>query len=390
MGSPIGQTSRSWPPTGQTSRSWPPTGQTSRSWPPVEMVVPASSSFHWWFHWLKPGSRTDACPDNLSPSSLGLVEGPGSLVAAGGQVLPHVGHDLAEEEGEVHGDEEEDDQVVQETHQPEHSLRDEVEGGEEVEEPHGGQHSHPELEGEVEALPGEEVVHQVAEQHRQVPDGLHQGPRLAGVPPVVGMDLLEQPAPRLYLLHLSSVPLLLGEVWEHYGDPLPAVGAGGGLQGVTAPPHLQDTVPTVDVAAVGLQREARLAQADRAVVPCGPGAAVGGGDRGALRAGGGHQAEHPVDGIVEEEAGQQGGRPEHQHLVTHPLHPLCLYHLLHNLTFLPLSTFTTPPLHLLTTSSPQLLTSPSHRTPLLASMVTSALLPITYQTSRPIPTHVSG
>ena len=32
--------------------------------------------------------------------------------------------------------------------------------------------------------------------------------------------------------------MYLGEVWEHYGDPLPAVGAGGGLQGVTAPPHL--------------------------------------------------------------------------------------------------------------------------------------------------------
>ena len=65
----------------------------------------------------------------------------------------------------------------------------------------------PELEGEVQPLPTEEVVDKVAEEHGQVPgrrwlgggdpppDHLEHSPGLTGVTPVVGVHLRQQSGP---------------------------------------------------------------------------------------------------------------------------------------------------------------------------------------------------
>ena len=56
------------------------------------------------------------------------------------------------------GDEEKDDKVVEKTEEAEHGLGNEVQGREEVEEPEGGEHDDPQLEGEVETLPRVEPI----------------------------------------------------------------------------------------------------------------------------------------------------------------------------------------------------------------------------------------
>jgi len=100
--------------------------------------------------------------------------------------IAQVGHQSSEDEGEVGRDEKEDDQVVQESKKAKNSLWDEVERGEEIENPNGAQDNDPQLECEVKTLPGVEPDQEMPQQHRQVPQLLNHRPRLSRVSPVVG------------------------------------------------------------------------------------------------------------------------------------------------------------------------------------------------------------
>jgi len=133
-----------------------------------------------------------------------------SLVDSSRKILSHVCHDLPEEESKVHGDEEKYHKVIQEANKSKYSLRNKVKGGEKVEQPHGSKDCHPalgrsevkgkmnvrwlkvkegsaELKSKVQALPTEQVVHQVAQQHRKVSDHLKKSSCLARISPVVSV-----------------------------------------------------------------------------------------------------------------------------------------------------------------------------------------------------------
>jgi len=212
-----------------------------------------------------------------------------SLVDSSRKILSHVCHDLPEEESKVHGNEEKYHKVIQEANKSKYSLRNKVKGGEKVEQPHGSKDCHPalgrsevkgkmnvrwlkvkegsaELKSKVQALPTEQVVHQVSQKHRKVSEHLEKSSRLSRVTPVVSVHFSQQSVPLLNLFQVCTVSFFLGEVGENNGDSLATVWACCGLQCVTSSPNLQYAVATVDVATIGFKGKTRLSKADGAVM----------------------------------------------------------------------------------------------------------------------------
>jgi len=189
-----------------------------------------------------------------------------SLVDSSRKILSHVCHDLPEEESKVHGDEEKYHKVIEQANKSEYSLRNKVKGGEEIEQPHCSKDCHPELKSKVQPLPTEQVVHQVAQQHRKVSEHLEKSSWLSRVSPVVSVHFSQQSVPLLNLFQVCTVSFFLGEVGEDNGDSLATVWACCGLQCVTSPPNLQYAVATVDVATIGFKGKTRLSKADGTVM----------------------------------------------------------------------------------------------------------------------------
>ena len=148
--------------------------------------------------------------------------------------------DLTEEVGEVHGDEDEHKEVIEQSDDAEQCLGEQIQGREEVSDPDQSKDHHPDLEGGVDTFPSPEGAPEVSEQHGQVPKVLGEGARLTREPPVVLADLPQELGPGLDLSRFRGVPLVLAEVSEQDGDPLAAVRAGYGGEHGGAAVNLQE------------------------------------------------------------------------------------------------------------------------------------------------------
>ena len=78
-------------------------------------------------------------------------------------VTEHVGNHLAEEVGQVHGDHDEDKEVVKETDEAKQSLGQQIQGREEVGNPDQAQDCHSQLECKVQSLPWPYVTPKMSE-----------------------------------------------------------------------------------------------------------------------------------------------------------------------------------------------------------------------------------
>ena len=145
--------------------------------------------------------------------------------------MTHVAHYLPEEEGEIHGDEEEDDEIIEQPYQSKDSFWQKIQWRKKIDQPDHSKNTNPQLECQMQAFPREQVDNKMSEQHGEISDLLNDRSCLSRVPPVVSVDICLYLGPDLGICWLGRIFLSIRKVGEDDGDSLSTVWAWGGSQG---------------------------------------------------------------------------------------------------------------------------------------------------------------